>query len=708
MTMSRLDNYPGKLVNRINNEKIIEQKYYSFIKELNSFSEEQLDSEALICGRKILTYREMFDEWDKFAEVFSALGITYKNKSRIGLMTSHSTDCINMLYASDITGASVSMIQAMDMLDHERYKNAIEKEGITDLLLTSDCVKPDLLRYIMDTRDTLSIKNVIVYYPFKDRDPGAVRDDVQYNRLKRVNGVLFIDDLVRKYKGSEIVRDSNKSREAAVIFHTSGTTSGIHKPIPLSDKAYNESAARLLRDERFNNLNSYRVFMSMEPFTAYAACDMLHLPLAYGGTVIMPSSSDTGLSVLNMIAEQKISIILAGRFIFEAMLKMPLRPDLSSVELVILGGSYVSPDKKRRFYEYLKRCGSDARIYVGYGLTETGGAVFLTESGTDYDELGNALLGVKVKIFDENKGIYRDPEDGAQTGALCLSTKSLSSGKLNGLSMFELEEIDGEKYLNTYDLVDVDANGHIRIIGRMNKFFVNNDGIRFDAGLVETAVASKPGIEDCGLVPFFNKVIHDTLPALYVIPDDKGSGGVRAVRDALVSVFITDGKFADSNLPSKVIITSRLPYTETGKVDVHAILKNPGLYEREAYGVRAIKKGDHLADIKLIRSDKKSPFIEGVPEELEHDAETIIKNGPMGGRFAQEIYRGGLGGDPERMIAELIRSGSIEPEMLGAMIARMLKESCAERRTGRRGLDYYYMGLDGLFDRNEREREDDD
>ena len=30
--MSRFDNYPQKLMTRINNGKIIEQKYYSFIK----------------------------------------------------------------------------------------------------------------------------------------------------------------------------------------------------------------------------------------------------------------------------------------------------------------------------------------------------------------------------------------------------------------------------------------------------------------------------------------------------------------------------------------------------------------------------------------------------------------------------------------------------------------------------------------------------
>lgn len=63
-----------------------------------------------------------------------------------------------------------------------------------------------------------------------------------------------------------------------------------------------------------------------------------------------------------------------------------------------------------------------------------------------------------------------------------------------------------------------------------------------DAGLVETAVISRPGIEACGLVPYFNKLVHDTLPVLYVFPDEKGSGGVNPeVIDSLPRVCLVSG-----------------------------------------------------------------------------------------------------------------------------------------------------------------------
>ncbi len=707
--MSRFDDYPKRLVNRINNGKIIEQTYSGFIRELNSFSEERLDSEALVCGVRKLTYRQMFDEWDKFARVFSALGITRENNSRIGLMTSLSTDCVNMFYGSSITGASISMIQVMDMLDHDRYKNAIEKEGITDLILASDMVKPELLKFVMDTKDSLSIRNVIMYYPHKDRGENTADNDAGYNRLKRINGALFIESLVKKYKDADIINAPNKSNEAAVIFHTSGTTSGIHKPVPFSDSAFNEAAARLLRDDRFSELNSYRCLLTMEPFSAYAACDMLHLPLSYGGTVIIPTEGIHNPSTLKLILDQKISILFTGPVGAEMMMKVPIHPDLSNLELIFMGGAYVSVEKKSKFRQYLQECGSDAGIYVGYGLTEAGGAVILSERDADNDYLGTPLPGVKIKIYDEESDSYQDVDGGAKTGALCISTKSLSTGELNDLNVFPLEEIDEEKYLNTYDLVDVDDKGNIKTIGRMNKYFVNNDGIRFDAGLVETAVAAQPGIESCGLVPYFNKLVHDTLPVLYVVATEKGPRGIKAVKDALVGAFVIDGKFADSNLPSKVVITNKLPFTETGKVDVYAILRDINLYDGENFEVKAIKKGNALIDVKLIHLERHHIMGGGIPDELEHDAEMISKTGALAGRvsfFKEGRNKGGAG--PEKMIRDMIESGMIEPEMIGAMLARMLKDSCLERKAKRQSHDHYYRGFNGPCFMKDDDPEDED
>ena len=63
----------------------IKQKSWKYIYDANSNSEDELNAIALIDLNKKYTYREMFNEWEKYASVFSALGnnhwrIKYANK----------------------------------------------------------------------------------------------------------------------------------------------------------------------------------------------------------------------------------------------------------------------------------------------------------------------------------------------------------------------------------------------------------------------------------------------------------------------------------------------------------------------------------------------------------------------------------------------------------------------------------------------------
>ncbi len=700
--MDWFENYSEELKERIANDSIVDQKYSSFIRELNSFSEERLDSAAFIIGKKKISYRQMFKKWDRFAEIFSALDITQDRNARIGLMAGLSIECISMIYSANMTGASVSMIHPVDVIDEEHFEALVKKEGITDLMLASDVTKPEVLRRIIASRETLSLNNVIVYQCGLNKGTHNKRhEDHRYMALKRVEGALFLDDLKKQYKGTPIRFASEEPKEEAIIFRTSGTTSGFHKPVPLSDSAFNESATRLLRDERFKNLKSIVTILSMTPSVAYAACDMMHVPLSYGGTIVLEEAGFSP-SLLKTVEENRVSIVFAGAKMFEPLLKFPIKPDLSSVELVFLGGSYLSRSAKKRYTKYLRDCNSQAEIYVGYGLTEIGGAALLTDKNSEDDYLGKPLPGVKVKILDEETDTYYDPGDGARIGVLCLASKSLSSGKLNDMTLFELIDIEGEKYLNTYDLVDINENGDMKIIGRMNKFFVNNDGVRFDAGLVETAISGEQGIEDCGLVPEYTKLINDTIPVLYVKTLEKGRKARRIVKDALYNVFVKDGKIVDSNLPSRVVIAEELPYTPTGKVDVHRILKEK--YTGEEFSVDSVKMHGRLVDVRLTEHDSKIPLPGGIPDELAGDLKLVKKVEVLSqGRIGMAIRNRGFEANGNQgdismkedfssgMLCKLIKSGDIEPEMIGRIFARMLleqekqkKEKIAKRRKRRR------------------------
>jgi hypothetical protein len=227
----------------------------------------------------------------------------------------------------------------------------------------------------------------------------------------------------------------------------------------------------------------------------------------------------------------------------------------------------------------------------------------------------------------------------------------LSCGRIDSQVFFQLDEIDGEPYLNTYDLVTVNEDGSMTCIGRMNKYFVNNEGIRFDAGLVENAVSAQPGIESCGLAPEYDKMIHDTFPVLYVQTTGRtGAYAIQTVRQALYNVFIRDNKISETNLPGQCVLTDRIPYTATGKVDVYSILK--GETKGIRYKITPIRQQGRLVDIQLNPAHFDAIGMwAGLPEELQGDAEAVnrlIGLAPQGGTSPQQqnstpgIYLGQL------------------------------------------------------------------
>ena len=148
----------------------------------------------------------------------------------------------------------------------------------------------------------------------------------------------------------------------------------------------------------------------------------------------------------------------------------------------------------------------------------------------------------------------------------------------------------------------------------MNRFFVNNSMVRFDAGLVERAVAAQPKIESCGLAPGYDKVLRDTVPVLYVKATMPAEDAKDAVRNALKGAFIKEGAIKDTNLPSECIITDDIPYNASGKVDVHRIATgDTGGYR---YRVLPVRRGGRLADIRLERYRNNFMSERGLPDEL--------------------------------------------------------------------------------------------
>ena len=151
-----------KVSARVRSGKITAQKSWKMIRELNSFSDERLDKAALITGKRTFTYRQLFRQWERYAEAFSGLGITWRKHSRVGVVSTPSAESVFTFYGLNMTGASVSMIHMLDVLESSRFDIMIRKEGLTDLIFSDIAVNPALVRRIAENKESLGLRNIII------------------------------------------------------------------------------------------------------------------------------------------------------------------------------------------------------------------------------------------------------------------------------------------------------------------------------------------------------------------------------------------------------------------------------------------------------------------------------------------------------------------------------------------------------------------
>lgn len=587
---------------RMESGEIIHQKCWQYIQEVNGTGPEHLSLVAVTDSSREYTYLQMYEMWERYARVFSALGITGSNGSRAGITGAASAEVTFAFFGLNMTGASVSMLQLSSEDVFERLRDMVRKEKLTDLILVDYLTDACLLRQLLREKNSMGLRNVIVVHiPVNGAFAfmvDKVLSRINHRQMREVPGAVFMDDLLEKHRDHEICYADKAGDEAAVIVHTSGTTEGVPKPVPLSDSAINETLRRHTVSGRTAPKGTR--MKSLVHGTLFRGAEFIGTltPLANGGNLV---TLPTVIIWFNLIAA--VEYYHATNLVyFSALIDLfdlaIIKPDLSSLQSVLLVGDFVSTESIRKCRDFFRACGSDANILVGYGLTEAGVGLTLSDPDTEDDSVGYLLPGVKAKFWNEDKKRFYEPDGKEHTGVLYISTPSLSSGRLDDEVIFELDEIEGEKYLNTNDMFRISEDGTLYIIGRANRFYINEEGVKFEAGLLERALKAQKGIKSCGIVPEYNKLTHDTEPALYVETARPCLGGYRIIKEALEQVYIEDGLISKTELPSRCVITDEIPRTSNGKVDISNITE--GKVHGLSYRIEAVYEDEDLKAIELV------------------------------------------------------------------------------------------------------------
>jgi hypothetical protein len=173
----------------------------------------------------------------------------------------------------------------------------------------------------------------------------------------------------------------------------------------------------------------------------------------------------------------------------------------------------------------------------------------------------------------------------------------MSTPTLDGKTVIDVRDINGKPYMCTKDHVRVDPDGRITYLGRATRFFLNEEGRKYDSGRVETEFSRLKDIENCAIVPVLHKMHHDTVPMLCV-QTVKGAGAPRdVILKALRQVFLEEQLLTEDLLPVQVMLVETFPLNANGKIDLYQL--NHGKVSGDMYTVEPIRSRDQLSDLKL-------------------------------------------------------------------------------------------------------------
>jgi len=284
-----------------------------------------------------------------------------------------------------------------------------------------------------------------------------------------------------------------------------------------------------------------------------------------GSNVILPGFD--ALAVLRAIEEYGVTHLFLPPTAFYALLVHPevKRFDYSSLQVFLLAGSPVSPDKFKKGVEIFGPC-----MCQSYGQTEAPMLLTWLDRSTvaaaaagDHPErlrsCGKATAAVRVAIMDDAGCLLPAGECG----------EIVARGTLVTAGYHNLPEATAEirkhGWHHTGDIGYMDADGYVYIVDRKKDMIISG-GFNVYCGEVEAAIMALPQVRECAVIG---------------VPDEKWGEAVKAivVLEEAATLVESDllahcrAKLGGVKAPKSVSFWSEIPKTPAGKLDRKTIRK---------------------------------------------------------------------------------------------------------------------------------------
>lgn len=492
---------------------------YPLHKRLVSLLEEQAverpEQIAIICEHGTMTYRELNEKANQFADLIIKLGI--RRNMIVGIVMQHSLEMVVGIWGILKAGAAYLPIAPESPLERKK-------------MMLRDCNVPYTVTSsnFMDQLSELDCKLIAL-------------DDGSWDAYSTSNPDVAYDP-----------------DQPAYVIYTSGSTG--------TPKGTLISCQGLLNVLMWNrdqfNLTAKDVILQKTTFTFDASIEELFMGFTVGAKTVIakPGGEKEPDYLLELIRREAVTVIEFVPSALAAFLRScPEQRIDCSLRLCMLGGEAATLKLVEAFYD---KFGDEVELYNVYGPTETTiSACYHRISKHDVEVLiGRPLSNMRVYILDD----HRDLLPIGVVGEIYIAGVQVGKGYLNQPHLTQrmfVEDpfVPGCRMYKTGDLGKWTPDGYLHCIGR-NDNQVKVRGYRIELGEIEQALLRHPDISEAAAV-----VRQDAA--------DAASRGIeafikseRAMTQEEVKRFLMR-MLPDYMIPSRCYEVIEFPTTASGKLD---------------------------------------------------------------------------------------------------------------------------------------------
>ena len=500
---------------------------------------------------RTVTFRELLDETQRFANSLSSLGV--QKGDRVNIYLPMIPEAVVAMLACARIGAVHSVVfggfSAQALAD--RINDAEAK-----VLITADGgwrrgeVFPLKPQADIALRSTISIEHVVVVK--RGGNEVSMQDgrDHWYHELTAA-------------AMPNCPAEPMDSEQLLFLLYTSGTT-GKPKGIMHTTGGYLTHVATTFRYVFDHHPESDVYWCTADVGWVTGHSYIVYGPLANGATQVMYEgvpNYPANDRIWSLIEKYKVTVFYTAPTAIRTYMKWgaaePEKHDLASLRLLGSVGEPINPEAWMWYHEYVGR--GKCPIVDTWWQTETGGIMISPLPGVTTTKPGSAthpIPGVCAEVVDESgTAITR--------GGGYLTITEPWPGMLRGIWG------DPDRYFQTYwsrfkdryfagDGAKLDEDGYLWLLGRVDDV-MNVSGHRISTTEVESALVSHPAVAEAAVVGANDSTTGQAIIA-YVTLRGGSSVDERALRDHVAKEIGAIAK------PKTIYFTPDLPKTRSGKI----------------------------------------------------------------------------------------------------------------------------------------------